>query len=334
MLLVTALLIVVFLVSLWFTGFIAKALGARRPGLVWVFLVFLAIVVIQVVMGLTPLAQHPLLALLVLVVVASLVYAKILDMKLLNGFVTMLVSSIVSGILAVAVVLIAGISFPGLQGLMSQATPIEGEVTLETAAIAAEAVCQCETDRKCLADKSRYFGRVMGAIAARELSAEDEKSLQRYTQRGFECTLKPGRYDVSKAVVRVKPKYQAKPVVESADMDDEPVAQPSADEMLSAIVEKPAIPVNVLARDEDTKAQKESAEEENMSQPSYQAVLLKDAGKYIGKPARVSRKNGGRMEGKITAIRAGKLVVEQRRYGGTFSFPVKLKEIERLEVYF
>lgn len=329
MLLGAALLIVVFLVSLWFTSFIAKAFGAERPGMGWVLLVFLALVVVQVVMGLTPLIQHPFISLLLLIVIASFIYSKILEMKLLSGFLTMLVSSIISGILMVAVVLIAGISVPGIQGLAMGTQNIQGEVSLERAAAVAEAVCQCETDKKCLTIKSREFGRIMGTLAMSELSPSDEMTLQRYTQRGFECTLKPGPYNVAKAVIKLKQKYKVKPVFN--DKEIKPAEQTPIDAVLAAITQEPVADKSSAVTVENTKV---NAGEEPALKQKYQKISFNELSKHIGKPIRVSRKNGGEMEGKITSVKAGKLVVEQRRYGGTFSFPVKLKEVSNLEVYF
>ena len=328
MLLAVALLIIVFLASLWFTSFIAKAFGAKRPGMGWVLLVFLALIVVQAVMGLTPLVQHPFIALLLLIIIASFIYSKILEMKLLSGFLTMLVSSIVSGILTIAVVLIAGISLPGMQGLVMATQKIEGEVSLERAATAAEAVCQCETNKKCLTTKSREFGQIMGMLAMSELSASEEMTLQRYTQRGFECTLKPGPYDVAKAVIKQKPKYEVKPIFN--DKEPESTDQASADKVLTAITQAVADKSNA-ATTEDIKTE---AEEKPAPIPAYQTVSINDVKKHIGRPVRVSRRNGEQMEGKIMSVSAGKLMVEQRRYGGTFSFPVKLKDVSNLEVYF
>lgn len=329
MLLAIALLIVVFLASLWFTSFIAKAFGAERPGMVWVFLVFLVLVAAQVVMGLTPLMQHPFIALLLLIIIASFIYSKILKMKLLSGFLTMLVSSIVSGILTIAVVLIAGVSLPGVQGLVMATQNIEGEVSLEMAAVAAEAVCQCETNKKCLTAKSREFGQIMAVVAMSELSASNEMMLQRYTQRGFECTLKPGPYDVAKAVIKQKPKYEANLVFK--DKEPEATDRVSADKVLTAITQEAATNKSNVATTDSIKIKVENV---FALKPAYQTVLISDVKKHIGKPVRVSRRNGEQMEGKIMSVKAGKLMVEQRRYGGTFSFPVKLKEVSSLEVYF
>jgi len=328
MLLTVVLLIVVFLASLWFTSFIAKAFGAKRPGMLWVFLVFLALIVVQVAMGLTPLMQHPFIALLLLIIIASFIYSKILEMNLLSGFLTMLVSSIVSGILTVAVVLIAGISLPGMQGLVMTAQSIEGEVSLERAAVAAEAVCQCETNKKCLTTKSREFGQIMGMLAMSELSPSEEMTLQRYTQRGFECTLKPGSYNAAKAVIKQKPKYEVKPVFN--DKEPESTDKVPADKVLTAITQA-TTDRNNAATSESIKTE---AEEKPAPVPAYQTVSTNDVKKHIGKPVRVLRRNGDQMEGKIMSVKAGKLMVEQRRYGGTFSFPVKLKDVSSLEVYF
>jgi|GEM_PF-6120945 len=324
MLLSVVLLIVVFLVSLWFTSFIAKALGAQRPGMGWVLLVFLALMVVQVVFGLTPLVQHPVIALLLLVLISSFIYSKILEMKLLNGFITMLVSSIVSGILTVAVVLIVGINLPGMQGLVMKPANIDVEVTLESAAIAAEAVCECETDKKCLRSKSDEFGQVIGLLAMNDLSASDEMTLQRYTQRGFECTLKPGPYDVAKAVIRQKARRKVKPVFEDEVLVS--TEQPSAEEVIAAIRREPV--------KTETRDKKAETDEVIPVQPAYQTVSVKDVKKHIGQPVRLLRKSGVQLEGTIIAAKHGKLMVEQRRFGGTFSYPVKLKEIKSLEVYF
>ena len=338
MFLAIVLFIALFVFSLWFTSFIAKALGAERPGMLWVFLVFIAMVVVQLLLGLTPLAQQPIILLPLLILIATVIYAKILDMKLLGGFLTWLVSTVVMVIIALGIGIIAGVSLPAYQDYLQRAKLSEkydfkDGVTLEQVALAAESVCQCETDKQCLGNTSREFGMIMGVFSANDSSTANKAKLQRYTERVLHCTLKPGPYDVAKAVIKQKPKYTARPVFEDEDSttDEQPVPEvvDDSDSEITEVVSNENSNTQTPASIEITEADNEAA-----SPPAYQAVMLADANKHIGRPARILRKSGEKMEGKITSIGAGKLMIEQRRYRGTFSFPLKFKEIERLEVYF
>jgi len=329
------LFLALFIFSLWFTGFIAKALGAERPGMLWVFLLFVALVVVQILLGLTPLAQHPIILLVLLIVLATVLYAKILDMKLLNGFLTMLVSSVVTTMLLVGIAIVAGVSLPAYQDYVMRAKQVqavnEGEITLDTVAMAAETVCQCETDKQCLGVKSQEFGHLMGMFSAANASPANNAKLQRYTQRVLLCTLKPGPYDVANAVIQQKPKYEAKPVFETDDtvIEEQQLAE-VADNHDTEDKEPDSLKDSLPQMEEG----ENTAETETVSEPAYQYVVLADVKKHVGQPVRVLRKSGEKMEGKIISVSAGKIMVEQRRYGGVFSFPLRFKDIEELEVFF
>jgi len=322
-LLAIVLFIAVFIFSLWFTGFIAKAFNAERPGMLWVFFVFVSITVVQVLAGLTPLVQHPIILLLLLIVVATFIYSKILAVNLLGGFLTMLVSSIVTGIVAVGVAMVVGFSMFDIQDMMS-ATDFEGEVTQETVALAAEAVCRCETDQQCLNDKSREFGQMSAHYSMNNPSA-DQNIMQKYTERALFCTFKPGPYDSAKAVIKSKPKFQATPVIETGENAYATIDVSKTEQSIEAEENS-----GQLAEVTTVTSKAESVKP---SQPSYKTVSPRDARKHIGKPARVLRKSGDKMEGTITSVKAGKLMFEQRRYRGSFSFPVKFSDIKKLEVY-
>jgi hypothetical protein len=327
-LIVILLLLVALLASLWFTGFIARALDAGRPGLLWVFLLFVALIIAQILIGLTPLVQHPLLALLVVVAVSTTLFIWVLDMKPLKGFLTMLVSSVVSFILLLAVGVISGVGLSGYQDYLARVKGLQSPQTFEEVALAAESICLCETDETCLKEKSKAFGRILAQFSAADLSPTDQELLSLYNQRGFECTLRPGPYNVSRAVIDL-PAAMKRSIPNGVVSNTHPPARVEQVSVLENtgsdnVMPKPEIenPVSAVVE-----------EPEEDFKPGYYSVAVKDAEAHLGKPVRVDRQGKDSVEGILTAVEKGKIMIEQRSRGGVFSFPVAMKDIKAFEVY-
>jgi hypothetical protein len=64
----------------------------------------------------------------------------------------------------------------------------------------------------------------------------------------------------------------------------------------------------------------------------YREIDISEAGKYIGKSFKVTRRNSEERQCRLIGRKPGKLVFEQRGGGGTFTFEYRYSDIEKLKL--
>lgn len=64
----------------------------------------------------------------------------------------------------------------------------------------------------------------------------------------------------------------------------------------------------------------------------YREIEVSDAGNYVGKSFKITRRNSAEREGRLIGSSPGRLLFEQRGRGGTFTFEYSHRDIEKLKL--
>lgn len=84
----------------------------------------------------------------------------------------------------------------------------------------------------------------------------------------------------------------------------------------------------------DNGASSETNSTAESAKSGYHKVSLSDLNGLTGYYIKVSRKSAEPMVGKLLSARGGTVKLEQRRYGGSVTFPIENNDITKLEAYF
>ena len=68
-------------------------------------------------------------------------------------------------------------------------------------------------------------------------------------------------------------------------------------------------------------------------EPKFQVISIRRANGAIGYKIRLAKKNGKVLEGVLSKIRGGQLIVQQNLYGGVATTPIAMRSVKKLEVY-
>ncbi len=78
---------------------------------------------------------------------------------------------------------------------------------------------------------------------------------------------------------------------------------------------------------------KKIREKKSYIEPKFQVISIRRANGAIGYKIRLAKKNGKVLEGVLSKIRGGQLIVQQNLYGGVATTPIAMGSVKKLEVY-
>jgi len=134
-------------------------------------------------------------------------YAKILGTSFFRGVGITLVGMILSWLLGYALSLVLSAIFGVGSLFYAGENKYDGVVTIEAFEEAAESVCRCGTDTACLGVRMSLLGEMADEFDVEKLSADDNKKVNEYTVRAFQCTFEPKPY-IEKKKKKKKPTHK------------------------------------------------------------------------------------------------------------------------------
>ncbi len=78
---------------------------------------------------------------------------------------------------------------------------------------------------------------------------------------------------------------------------------------------------------------KKIREKKSYIEPKFQVISIRGAKGAIGYKIRLAKNNGKVLEGILSKIRDGQLIVQQNLYGGVATTPIAMGSVKKLEVY-
>ncbi|HFC91350.1 MAG TPA: hypothetical protein ENJ51_00910 [Leucothrix mucor] len=78
---------------------------------------------------------------------------------------------------------------------------------------------------------------------------------------------------------------------------------------------------------------KKIREKKSYIEPKFQVISIRGAKSAIGYKIRLAKNNGNVLEGILSKIRSGQLIVQQNLYGGVATTPIAMGSVKKLEVY-
>lgn len=117
------------------------------------------------------------------------------------------------------------------------------------------------------------------------------------------------------------------------------IKKTEADKLLSA--EREEEYQEKILRDKDLLADKvitaleaqQKRRQQHYIEPQFQIISTKQANGVIGYNIRLAKKNGTILQGVLSGITDGKLMLKQSKYGGIATLPIAMHSVKRLEVY-
>lgn len=314
-----AILSVLLMIYVPLVSWAAARIGVKRPGFVRIVFLFGSLLFLQLLHVFFIPQQNLFLLLLIILPASVIATIGLFEFHWQLKITHLLVPVATTCIMLLSATLLVEITNTGNTGDDMATSRPATEAVLNNIALAAEQICLCETDSECIKATSNKFGMITQKFANTKWTAEDIHRLQRYTQRGFDCSYQPGKYDSLLAVVRNIDQdiISHSNAVPHAGRD----SQDEAERLRSWQVNKPVDSASIQG-------------EKLLATTDVHSISLGEAIRFIGKSARLQRKNGAVLEGRVIAVQADKVMFEQQKFGGKISLSVSISEIVNLESLF
>ncbi|MCG8466148.1 MAG: hypothetical protein MI750_15030 [Xanthomonadales bacterium] len=313
---IVVLLLVYFILSLWLTSLVAKALGAGNASILRVFFALLLSGLVMIPIAF--ILPNPVLLIIGSMVATTAILAKMLDMTMVGGFLVYIANAVIGVVLSL-IMFVTGLGFGGLE-FFEEFYQWQGQADIAQVERSAEAVCACGTDESCLLEEYIEHAQILGNFLE---EYEDENEFQRaqhYALRAESCIDDPRNY-VPVALVEDGnvPRRRGR----RAELSDE------QREAAENIFNVPAQVQDLLPEE----AAPEVVEEKEEIKPSYRAVALDQLPLYERHRVRATRKDQKQFVGRMSMMPNGDVRLMQRKMGGEFGVVIPRRQLVQLEVY-